>query len=240
MDKIAKLTADLAAATAQVTALTTQLAAAKGDAGKVAELSASLTKANETVGKLATDLAAANVESAATVTKLTADMAALGATVTTLTATNKLLMDRERQTAVKQHVARCSIPAFHGALTALFDLATAEGDKPRVTKFKIKGADNKESEIDADATTLLSALVDQINAAGRTVFMSASRHVDDGGRGIIEAPVAGQYDDPSAEVTKRVKEHMAKHNIKSFADASKAVLAADPDLANAYANYTTH
>ena len=151
--------------------------------------------------------------------------------ITSLTAANSALQERERKTLVDKLASACRLPALRPMFAHLFDLASQD-DKPKVVTFKEKQGD-KEVEVKKTSIDLLSDLVSQINAKAGNVFGTFSQTTE------TERPELGEHDysDPSAEATKRAQEHMTKTGEKNFSKAVTHVLRIDPELAQAYKQF---
>lgn len=136
---------------------------------------------------------------------------------------NKIQQDlkEERQKElIARKVDECSLPAIHEHLKILYGVAMGSDE---VVKFK---KDDKEEEVSPEV--VLDRLVSIINENAKKLFKelgeSGRIHRDDGPKD----------DRPDVEVTERARKYAAEHEV-SFKQAVEAVLEADPELKQAYA-----
>lgn len=134
-------------------------------------------------------------------------------------------LEAERQKSIKREidtkVAAVTLPAFRGCVKALY-----ESSMLNVTKLTFDAHTN------VDPVTAVDALVSQINKAASSLFKEHSQS----NVTFAETGVTTSVDeDPSKEVVQRVAKYRLDHPKVSYADATRAVLAADPELKQKYA-----
>lgn len=136
-------------------------------------------------------------------------------------------LERERRnTEVGEKVKACKIPAFRPSLEAVYAYAL-ENAAAKIKIFSKK--DGKDTSEDKTLVEVLDGWVSEINAQSEKLFQAlaatGARARDDGS---IE-------DEAGKEVQRRVIEHRQKNpTVKTYEQAMKVVLSADPDLKQRY------
>jgi hypothetical protein len=194
-------------------------------------LQAQLAAANAQVTKLAQE----KTDASAQVSTLSTTVQSLQASVATMAA-------EQARAANDARVKKCAIPALHEPLRHLYAMATSGENATKTVKFSGPGADGKVAVTDRSLEAIVDDVVAHINKfADNTVGTgTAKRHsarpADDN---------APKYSgDASKEVSTRVKKYMADQKIpraeqaNRHGEALRAVLSADPDLADAYGDFT--
>lgn len=167
------------------------------------------------------------------VIKLEAQIKAFGADETTkreLTATKERLAALEagrREDNVRQKVSALKVPAFKAGIEALFSYALAHDAE----KIKVHSKDKDGKDIAAEKTLveIVEGFVESINAQAEKLFKALTS------AGKIVREDGEQDEDPSKEVDKRAKKYMHDHpEVKSYEQATMAVLSADTELKQKY------
>lgn len=137
---------------------------------------------------------------------------------------SKALEDERQKSARREidaKVAGVTLPAFRGCVKALY-----EASMLGVSKLTF------DAHANVDPVAAVDALVVQINKAASSLFKEHSQS----NATFTETGVTTNVDeDPSKEVVKRVAKFRLEHPKMSYADATRAVLSADPELKKKYA-----
>lgn len=190
------------------------------------------------VKQLTTALEAANAQ-IAKLTEKAAETDTLRATVKSLTDTTAALLATQAVNDVKARVQTCKIPALHEPLRHLYSLALGDGE--RVVKFTTDATKGETKE--RKVVDILDDVVEWANKiAGSVTTTTVKRHSTRPG----DARPGGDndsvttYADASIELRDRTRKYMAEKNLKGdkYGEAMRAVLTADPALAEQYAEFT--
>lgn len=132
----------------------------------------------------------------------------------------------ERVARLGERVKACRVPAYRAGLEALYSYALAHAAE--TVKIYAKDKDGKDVSTDKALVDIVDGIVSQINADAEKLFKSLAH------TGFARRE-EGASEDASGEVAQRVVEYRSKHpEVKQYEVAMKAVLAADPDLAQRY------
>lgn len=138
-------------------------------------------------------------------------------------------LEMERQKGIKREietkVGALSVPAFRGCVKALYEAAMTD-----VKKLTF------DAHVNVDPVTAVDALVDQINKASKHLF----KEVGGSNAEFSETGMTSKEEDPSKEVVVRVAKYRLDHPKSTYAEATKAVLDADPELKARYAKPATN
>lgn len=211
---------------AEIKALSEQLEALKK--GKDEDKEAKIATLSTQIAALGVEIAGmsdgdADAATKAALEKATADGKAQAARIAQLEA-------KDRANQVKERTAKLRVPAFSGAIAALYTAAMEqEGAKVKVYS---KDKDGKEVTAEKTLAEITDDFVAQINSQAEKLFKVLATT---GG----ERREEGSDDaDPAAELDRKVKAHMAEKSVKSYSDAMIVVLAADAELAKRYEEHT--
>lgn len=183
---------------------------------------------------------------AATFAQMQASMAAqaeqltkLAEANTSLLATVASLTKQHADTTVDAKLKQVKVPAVVEHFRHLYALAMPAGAAPKVLKFK--AADGKET--DRSAVDVVDELVAQFNKFAETLTKPSIRPAQTRPGMTPTLATTAAFASAGEELAAKVTAHMAEHKLKSDPDsytlATRAVLAADTDLAERYqAEYT--
>lgn len=137
---------------------------------------------------------------------------------------SKALEDERQKSARREidaKVAGVTLPAFRGCVKALY-----EASMLGVSKLTF------DAHANVDPVAAVDALVVQINKAASSLF---KEHSQSNATFSETGVTTNVEEDPSKEVVKRVAKFRLEHPKMSYADATRAVLSADPELKQKYA-----
>lgn len=200
-------------------------------------------KQNKDDGKTGDPAITKTVDHSDDLTKLRADLSAAQATlkayqdagvtpdvvkaqaeqIARLSAANDAAAEKERQATIKLLSQDCKLPAIRPHIEGLAEVITKPDAKTYSTK--IDGKDIK------DPLDVLRGMIASMNKVTARLLSETAPASSDGGATGVD------YSDKQSvaeAVHQLTAQHMAKHNIKNYGEALKAVLAADADLKAAY------
>jgi len=144
-----------------------------------------------------------------------------------MTARLAKLEQTERDIRLGEKVKACSIPAFRPGLNALYAYAL-DNSEAKVKVFS-KDKDGKDMSEEKTLTVIIDGFVTEMNKQAEKLFKSLAYS------GTVQRPEGDESDDASKAVNDRVMKYKHDHpEVKSYEAAMKAVLAADPELAQKY------
>lgn len=132
-------------------------------------------------------------------------------------------LQRERtEEKIENRIKSVQIPSLRHHVRALYELAHQSGDKVRM--FDTEQGDFKQQ----DGEAVVDSFVDLINKQADKLFSEWGQH-DETHRNF------GGSGDASEEMDSAVKDYMQKNGVTDYAEAMDQVMAAQPDLAQRYA-----
>lgn len=134
-----------------------------------------------------------------------------------------MLEQKDHARDVADRVARCKVVAFHADLEAVY--TSLVGTDTRVKHYAVK--DGKRIESEKLVLDVMDSLVDAINSGSKQLF---SVITTTGTEGRAEGP----SEDAGRELDTKIRVRVRDGKSKDYAEAMRAVLAADEGLAKRY------
>lgn len=162
---------------------------------------------------------------------LAGTIAEQGAQIKTLADSHGRIMEERRAQSIETRVAKCSLPALRPLLTAAYDAASKSNS---VGKYTVT-ADGKTTTEEMTGEAVLDKLVEEINSLSSKLFKQERVPTNKRSDGSTV-----NDENPTIELDRLTKEHMAKTNSKDYSASASAVLLENKELNERYRNWRSH